>query len=461
MQSSEQPEHENPREERCDVVVIGAGAAGLVAASALAETADVRVLEAAARPGGRVESVRQGDYWLNIGAQFTEGSGPLFAMMDRHQIPRGSLAGSKAGLCLKGRIVATERPALLLLRSRMSLTAKLELAKVGLRIKRDYARLSGGDPVAARTTRSGLDAASGLALMEGIRTPEMVALMAAWSGQWIGCDPGQTAATQLTVSIGTALEKAAKVPNFALPEGGNQSFTDALAFGLGTRLRLNSRVSTVTWDQAEVRVHYVDERGPASVTATRAILAVPADIALSILPGLPEAHRSALTAIEYGRYVLAGVFTSEEGPQCWDDYYGISTPELSFQMVFNHAAPLRRTGTRRPGGALVCLSGGTQADELSRLTDAEIESTYLRDLTRLFPELNGKIDRVIVKRQPRVVPYWKPGKRAGSQQLLRQPFGPILFAGDYLGDPSLAAAAASGQRAAQHVRRSLAAPAGQ
>ncbi|GAB3857665.1 NAD(P)/FAD-dependent oxidoreductase [Nocardioides maradonensis] len=445
------------REETCDVVVIGAGAAGLVAATTLVPSASVVVLESSDRPGGRVESVRRGEYWLNIGTQFTEGEGTLFEVMDRHGIERGSLAGRKAALYLKGRMVTTDSPPLLLLRSRMSLAAKVELARTGLRIKSAYGRLFGRDATKARRLRDRLDAQTGAeALMDGVTTPEIRALFAAWSGQWIGCEADETAATQLVISIGTALEKAAKVPNFALPVGGNQTFTDALAADLGDRLRLGAEARKVSWSEDDVVVEYADANGPVRLTARRAIVATPADRALEILTDLPDAQRTALADIKYGRYILAGIFTSEEGTQRWDDYYGISTPELSFQMVFNHAAPQRVHGPRRPGGALVVLAGGARADELGKLTDDQIEAAFVKDLVAMFPELEGHVEEVVVKRQPRVVSYWEPGKRAASQKTLRAPLGPIRFAGDYLADPSLAAAAAAGQLAAEKTLQGLA-----
>ncbi|GCD88119.1 FAD-dependent oxidoreductase [Nocardioides sp. LS1] len=447
---------EDIRQETCDVVVIGAGAAGLVAGTTLAGSAAVVVLEAAGRPGGRVESVCRGDYWLNIGTQFTEGVGALFDVMDRHGVERGSLAGRRAGLYLNGRMVTTENPALLLLRSRMSLTAKLELARTGLWIKTAYGRLFGKNPERARRLRDRLETQTGAtALKVADSTPEMRALVDAWSGQWIGCDPDETAATQLVISIGTALEKAAKVPNFALPVGGNQTFTDALAAELGDRLRLGAEARHVTWTDDAVTVDYADEAGVVRLTARRAIIATPADRALEILPDLPDAQRTALADIKYGRYILAGLFTSEEGAQRWDDYYGISTPGLSFQMLFNHAAPQRARGPRRPGGALVLMSGGSRADELGQLTDDQIEAAFVKDLVAMFPELDGNIEHVVLKRQPRVVSYWEPGKRAASQSTLRAPMGPVRFAGDYLADPSLAAAAEAGQRAAHKTLESL------
>lgn len=55
----------------------------------------------------------------------------------------------------------------------------------------------------------------------------------------------------------------------------------------------------------------------------------------------------------------------------------------------------------------------------------------------------------------RVVPFWAPGGRA-TLATLREPLGPVHLAGDYQLDmPSLADAAASGERAAERVLASL------
>lgn len=444
------------REQRTDVVVIGAGVSGLIAASTLVPATDVLVLEAAARPGGRVESVRHGDYWVNVGAQFAEGTGALFEAMDRLDLARVSLADKKAALALNGRTVAMDSPAGLVLRSRMSLSARVEFARFGLRIRRAHKRLvTNKDRDDARAFRARLDARPGSELVSGLKSREVLQLFSDLSGQWIGCEPEETAATQLVFSIGTALEKAAAVPNFSLPVGGNQTLVDVLAADLGDRLRLSSEVHSVKWSADGVIVEYTDERGPATLHARRAVIAVPADRALTMLPGLPEEQRSALGNIEYGRYVIAGFFTTERGRQPWDEYYTISTPDLGFQAIFNHAAALRGHGARTPGGALVCFSGGHRADEQLGWSDAEIEAAYIGDLVGLFPTLKDQIERVVIRRQRRVVPFWRPGDRA-SVRALREPVGPIHFAGDYLlGVPSLADAAASGKRAADEVLQQL------
>lgn len=444
------------REETCEIVVVGAGMAGLMAATALSGR-DVVVLEGAGRAGGRVESVRQGDYWINVGTQFTEGTGALIDALHRHKITMGTLEGKSVALALDGKQVDTSNPFTLMIRSRMSMRDRLGLAAVGTRILANvpFLEMSPENALAQRV-RAKLDATSASFVLRGVNSGLTRDMVRSWSGQWMGCEPEETAATQFIFSMGILLTDPGKVPNLSLPAGGNQTLTDVLAADLGDRVRLNSPVSSVEWTDDGVVVQYEDANGPARLRARRAIVAVPADIAVTIMPGLPPQYRKAFGDIHYGRYVVVGYFTHEEGPQRWDDYLAVSTPRASsFQAMFNHAAALRRPGPRKPGGALACFAGGAEADRLFALTDEEIVERFTADLLALYPELEGKIDEGIVRRHPRVVPFWAPGGRA-SLPTLRQNLGPVHFAGDYQLDvPSLAEAATSGERAAQNVLASL------
>ncbi|HEY0888618.1 MAG TPA: NAD(P)/FAD-dependent oxidoreductase [Nocardioides sp.] len=447
----------NLREESHEVVVIGAGIAGLMAATTLADR-DVVVLEAAGRAGGRVDTVRKGDYWINVGTQFTEGTGPLIDALHRHEIPMGTLEGKSVALALGGKQVDTSNPFSLMLRSRMTWRDRLGLAAVGTRILANVPFLEmDPDNRWAKRVRAKLDDRRADFVLRGVSSELAREMVRSWSGQWMGCEPEETAATQFVFSMGILLTDPEKVPNLTLPHGGNQTLTDILAADLGDRVRLNSPVQRVEWTSDGVVVDYEDAKGPARLSARRAIVAVPADVAVTIMPGLPPEYRTAFEAIRYGRYVVVGFFTHEDArPQRWDDFLAVSTPGMAFQAVFNHAAAQRRGGVRRPGGALACFAGGAEADRLFELTDEEIVARFTEDLVKVYPELEGKLDAGILRRHPRVVPFWAPGGRA-SLPTLRQPLGPVHLAGDYQLDmPSLADAAASGQQAAEHVVTSLA-----
>nr|WP_246023541.1 FAD-dependent oxidoreductase [Nocardia yunnanensis] len=154
-------------------------------------------------------------------------------------------------------------------------------------------------------------------------------------------------------------------------------------------------------------------------------------------------------------YLVVGFFTAEVGPQRWDKYFGVSTPQLSFQAMFNHAAAMRTGDDRKPGGALACFAGGAHADALFALSDEEVVSRFTKDLLTVFPELEGKLGEGIVRRHHRVVPFWAAGRKT-SLPALRAPLGNIYLAGDYqLELPSLADAAESGEQAGKAVLASL------
>ncbi|WP_431971534.1 flavin monoamine oxidase family protein [Nocardia sp. bgisy134] len=444
-------------EEATEVVVVGAGMAGLMAATTLAPEAEVVVLESTDRAGGRVETIRQGDYWINVGTQFTEGTGPLIDALDRHNIPMGSLAGKSVALYLNGGLVDTSNPVALMFRTRMTMTDRLGMAMVGARIFAAMPFLESQSRIAQKV-RAKLDTKLATYLLKGVRSELAGSIVRSWSAQWMGCEVDETAATQFVTSVAVALADPAKIPNFSLPVGGNQTLTDVLAEDLGGRIRLNSVVRSVRQDGDGVVVDYYDGDRPARLRAKRAIVTVPGDIAERIIPELPQQQRNAFHDITYGRYVVVGFFTNEVGPQYLDDFFGVSTPQLSFQAVFNHAAALRNGSVRKPGGALACFAGGAQADALFELSDEEIVSRFSKDLVTVLPELEGKLGEGIVRRHHRVVPFWAPGGR-DSLPILRDPLGSIYLAGDYQLDlPSLADAATSGERAGKAVLASLIRP---
>ncbi|MGW4717877.1 flavin monoamine oxidase family protein [Nocardia sp. NPDC004260] len=441
-------------EETTEVVVVGAGMSGLMAATTLAPETDVVVLESTGRTGGRVETIRLGDYWINVGTQFTEGTGTLIDALDRHGIEMGSLAGKSIALYLNGGVVDTSNPVALMFRTRMTMMDRLGMAVVGARILSVMPFLESPSRIAQRV-RAKLDTRLASYLLKGVRSELAASVVRSWSAQWMGCEVEETAATQFVTSVGLALADPEKIPNFSLPVGGNQTLTDVLTEDLAGRIRLNSVVHSVRQDGDGVVVDYHDGDRPVRLRAKRTIVTTPADIAERIIPDLPQQHRNAFNDITYGRYVIVGFFTEEVGPQRWDDYFGVSTPQLSFQAMFNHAAAMRNGDDRKPGGALACFAGGAQADRLFDLSDEEIVSRFAKDLIAVFPELLGKLGEGIVRRHRRVVPFWAPGRR-NSLPTLRDPLGSIYLAGDYQLDlPSLADAATSGERAANAVLTSL------
>lgn len=442
--------------ESCEVAILGGGIAGLVAAWQLIDR-DVVLLESADRIGGRVKSVRRGDYWANLGAQYLAGTGTLAEMVDELGIPRGSLIGSRTALGLKGKVVASDRPAEFVLRSPLSLRGRADFARYGLRIRRMYKQLtSNPDPNAARELRDQLDNSSAEIFTAGLKDRDVQAMSRAFVESWVGAEAPEVSAWQLLLNVGSALQTASKTPNFSLPVGGNQVITDTLATTLGDRIRLSASVASVSWDDDGVDVLYDDAHGNRrQLRANQCVVALPAHAALNVLTALPEQHRAALEAVRYGQFLVAALFTGEKDVQVWDDLYSITVPGRSFQIIFNHAAALRRGGPRRPGGALVAYAGGDSARAIADLSESEIAKLFVRDLSEVLPGSGRLVEDIIIQRWPQAIPFWSPRDRPLIRHL-RAPLGPLHFAGDYLGLPSMAAAAKSGEVAGRAALGALA-----
>ena len=73
--------------ERRDVVIVGAGVAGLTAAHLLRDLSPL-VLEASGRAGGRVCSVQRGDLALSVGAHMFPAPGSLVGGHPSTSLPK-------------------------------------------------------------------------------------------------------------------------------------------------------------------------------------------------------------------------------------------------------------------------------------------------------------------------------------------------------------------------------------
>ncbi len=87
-----------------DVIVVGAGVAGLIAAVRLAEAGwGVTVLEASDRVGGRIRTVHRGNVAIELGAEFVHGRPPeLLACLDELRLGKYELGGTDVSFSSDG-----------------------------------------------------------------------------------------------------------------------------------------------------------------------------------------------------------------------------------------------------------------------------------------------------------------------------------------------------------------------
>ena len=446
-------------EGRYEAVIVGGGIAGLTAAWTLRDRR-ILVLEATARVGGRMRSEPRGPYWLNLGAHLFGGPGTL---MDRLVKDTGLetrlIPGNRMGLAFRGQIVASGRPETYPFRLPLSWGARLSFVRAGLRLRAaakehvGLARPRPGETPSTRRARvlSHRDDQSFAGYLGDLH-PDVAAIFGAIAER-VTAEP-----EQISAGCGAALfaivwgdDKSGSARNLI---GGSELLPQALAHRLGDRVRTGATVEEVALHADGVRVRFIQKGTPTEVSADYAIVATPAYVSRQIVRNLPSDTAEALAAIRYGPFIVGSFLTEESGPMPWDHIYAIAVVGKSFNMLFNHANPLRVEGKREPGGSLMVYAGGDRGKRLLALSDDEIRALFLKDLHDLLPETRGIIREVLVQRWEQAIPYAPPG-RSRIQTALTRPLGRIFFAGDYLQFPEMEAAAATGLEAAQEVRRRL------
>lgn len=440
-----------------DVIVVGAGLAGLAAAWHLRDQ-DVLVLEASDRAGGRIMSEPREDCWLNFGAHVFSGpdssSGRLIDALGLAATP---VPGNLAAVALNGAIVTDGPVETYPFRLPLGWRERVAFARAGLRLRlavRRYAKVARprtGESPAVRQQR-----------MLDFREEESFA-------QFIGPLPADVAEilrSTLTRSSGEPEELAAGygIGYFHLVWnrseglsrnilGGSAMLTERLAAEAGERLVLNAEVVRVSQDRGGVSVTYgtaSDERQ--TVNARAAVVATPAPITRRIVDALPSATADALAAVAYGPYVVGAFLTQVSGPMPWDSIYALATPKRSFSMLFNTANVLMASGSApRSHGSLMVYAAAGRARELADLDDAAVTERFHADVRSLYPELGEAIVETRIKRWQLGLPHPRVG-RARLQPALTTPLGRIHLAGDYLGSWYTETAAHTAEVAAEAAR---------
>jgi monoamine oxidase len=425
----------------CDVLVLGAGAAGLAAAAALAEGGRrVLVLEARDRLGGRLLTRREPGVPvpLELGAEFIHGTPPdTFRLLD-----------------LAGR-AACDVPDVHWYRTGRRLApASGALAGFG-RLMRDVGRL--------RQDQSFDD------YVAGRRAPPATLRMARMMVQGFdAADPGDVSvrslAAEWTGGAGT------DAPQYR-PDGGYAPLVDALAARLaaaGGAVRLGARVRRVEWRRGRVRVVADGPGGPTAWTAARAVVALP----LGVLAAAPDggdgvlfepplrAKARAFAGLGVGPVVKVVLAFSEA---LWDRLDGGRYRNVSFWHAPGEPFPTFWTSLPARAPVLTAWAGGPQARALADLSPDERTACALATLERVLP--GGRWRQAFAgtwqhdwQRDPLArgaYSYVRVGGGTARRALARPLAGTLHFAGeatDVTGESgTVAGALASGARVAREI----------
>ena len=440
-----------------NVVIIGAGVAGLTAARALAEAGrSVLLLEARDRIGGRVWTRHEVDASapIELGAEFIHGQIPqTLGLLHEAGAAALSTDGTHWTL-LNGKLQQRTDPLFEQLQQGMKEAEILEKPDVSFQAFLEQGKRHGISKEAAELGRrfvQGFDAA----------------------------DPGRVSAQSIAEewSSGGLLDS----PQYR-PMGGYSSVLTALAGKLSrskVHMQLHTVVSAVRWKRGAVEIEGVFLGRPFQVRAPKAIVTVPIGV-LQLPEGVPGAIRFT-PALESKREAIAGILS---GPVLkvvlrfrtvfWEEFDGGRYHDAAFFYSVGTSFPTFWTSMPTRSPFLNAWTGGPPAAQLSEKSDAEIVQAALDSLQTMFgdhlPDARAQLETAFVHNWQRdpfscgAYSYVRVGHNDTARRTLAAPVDDTLFfageATDTEGEAAtVTGALQSGARAARQVDESLERPA--
>jgi oxygen-dependent protoporphyrinogen oxidase len=290
---------------KADVVVVGAGIAGLAAGCDLARDGlDVCVCEAASQPGGVIQSVRRDGYLFEHGPNTFRVSAPFASLLERHgaaDLLVGAAPTSRERFLQRdGRLLPVPLgPLGLVTTPLLTLRGKLRLL---------------GEPFVARGDASGESVEDfvtrrlGRAACESLVGPFLVGVYAG-DERRLGAEsvfPSLVAFERSHGSIVRGAVASAFVrgrekgrPGIYSGLQGAAALVEPLAAALGPRLRLDTRVHGLGRDGDGWRLELSGPEGSAVVASRGLVLATQAPESAELLAPLDPDASSLLSQIEY------------------------------------------------------------------------------------------------------------------------------------------------------------------
>jgi monoamine oxidase len=413
--------------EHFDVVVIGAGAAGLAAAATLAGSGrSVLVLEARDRVGGRCWTRRMPglDVPVELGAEFMHGEAkPTHALL--RQASLRAIESNRTQRRFDGRRLR-----------HVNSFAEAQRAVQGVALDKDVSferflasrRLPEKTKAFARMMVEGFDAA----------------------------DPARVSAQSIIEEWGDGGELGMTQPR---PEGGYGPLMEGLARRIvarGGRLQLHSIVRELRWKRGSVVIGGQFLDAPFSARARHAIITLPLGVlqsdAVRFFPSLQK--QDALSLLASGPVVRVAMRFHQA---VWEKrapgvafFHSVGAPFPSFWTPLPMRAPL-----------MTAWAGGPKAARLAGRPTRKLIDDALRTVHSVFPE--ASLADALVQDWHRD-PYSRGGYSYalvggnGAREQLAQPVRETLFfageATDSIEAGTVSGALRSGQRAAREVLKS-------
>jgi oxygen-dependent protoporphyrinogen oxidase len=427
-----------------DVIVIGAGIAGLTAAHRLRKQGlSVTVLEAGAVPGGRVGDRETRGIRYNAGARLVYPfSKPFNRLLGEigladQLIPVRKLSAQSLGA--DGEWLIELMPsAVSLCTAGLSMTERLRFALFGARLLLARGHTDPDDAASA------LDA-DGQSLADYIRTnagPNVLSRMVepvfrgtrSWNADEIS---GAVFASTTPHQSGQDTVYVFRDGMAALPR--------ALARGLA--LRCDTAVTTVTRHGAG---YAVETRAAGTFRADRIVMAVEGSLVAGLMPEMRAEDRAFFDGVRYNSLGIVHYRLNRD-----------VAPRMNF--FTRDVAGTIATYQQIPGNPAKGQSPQLYAQlspEANAYAKAEARTGALHDiieerLLQLYPGLHENCADRVEQWIERKLPTFYPGYARSVREFRDRQRGTLAYCGDYLAQSLLTGAAASGERAAQQIVASL------
>ena len=426
------------------VLVCGGGLAGLTAARDLIDRgADVHVIEARNRLGGRVHTVRDEGFDalpLEAGGEFIDGEhAEIRKLCADHGLPLQQILREGFGLALdlRGRVQ--------LFKGQRTIWSDFKQALAREIAALDAANCDWNSSAASLIGRHSLDA-----LLRARQASDEVRAMAQGLRGFYLAD-----SDQLSALPGVELAMQPRDPGhvtLSRIKGGNDRLVEKLAAKKGLKISLQLEVKRIEHDARSVAVAASDRGGKMStIKGDYLVVAAPAPIVrdLEFAPALPALHRQALKALRPGPATKAHLlfdrawWRQKGHPQAWGS-------NLDIGAIWEAAGA-------RPG-VLTMLAGGRASRAFRELLEEGGPQRLVRRLSWLgeveavrdFRSTTWEMDRFAGAGYAVFGTDFKPEWRAE----LSRAFGRIAFAGDHTSrewQGYMNGAVQSGHRAARDI----------
>jgi monoamine oxidase len=427
-----------------DVVVVGAGVAGLITARELANRGlSTVVVERAEHTGGRVQTEHHHGAYLEHGGIFhTRGYAAMRRLLaevglaeDSIATPTGFHAGVRSGDTWRhvdyGSLTGP------LLTRALGWSDKISILRAAL-----PALLARPADLGDLTSLQHLDDRPAT---RGLTTRAATHFTAGPHEFLWGTPSDQLSFAMLAMQLHVFTGELREV------RGGVGRFVDAIATGLD--VRHGATVRRVVPSPDGVEVHLDGETRP--LRARAAVLACPADVAADLWSDAPAPVAEHLRSIEYSRIDYVYLRTREpielraDGRPVGMEV--VTTAEVGGTVM---GGIYVANAWAQDGGLLLVTAA--QAAHAEDLDDTTLADHLQSHAEKLHPELVGQITDRVVMRHPIYTPTFGPGSiRRLAEARRHLPVNRIDLAGDHMTAPWVEGAIRSGQQAAERIATSL------